>query len=33
VCNAAVNPYYGPLLGIADEAFDKIMSANVKSNI
>ena len=26
VCNAAVNPYYGPLLDITDEAFDKIMS-------
>jgi NAD(P)-dependent dehydrogenase (short-subunit alcohol dehydrogenase family) len=33
VCNAAVNPYYGPLLDITDEAFDKIMAANVKSNI
>ena len=33
VCNAAVNPYYGPLLDITDEAFDKIMSSNVKSNI
>src|SRR5882757_5502176 len=33
VCNAAVNPYYGPLLEITDEAFDKIMSSNVKSNI
>ncbi len=33
VCNAAVNPYYGPLLDITDEAFDKIMNANVKSNI
>jgi NAD(P)-dependent dehydrogenase (short-subunit alcohol dehydrogenase family) len=33
VCNAAVNPYYGPLLGISDEAFDKIMNANVKSNL
>src|ERR1700749_1405102 len=33
VCNAAVNPYYGPLLDIKDEAFDKIMNANVKSNI
>ena len=33
VCNAAVNPYYGPLLDIKDEAFDKIMSSNVKSNI
>src|SRR6202048_4295371 len=25
VCNAAVNPYYGPLLDITDEAFDKII--------
>jgi NAD(P)-dependent dehydrogenase (short-subunit alcohol dehydrogenase family) len=33
VCNAAVNPYYGPLLDITDEAFDKIMASNVKSNI
>ena len=33
VCNAAVNPYYGPLLDIKDEAFDKIMNANVKSNL
>lgn len=33
VCNAAVNPYFGPLLDITDEAFDKIMNANVKSNI
>jgi NAD(P)-dependent dehydrogenase (short-subunit alcohol dehydrogenase family) len=33
VCNAAVNPYYGPLLDIKDDAFDKIMNSNVKSNI
>ena len=33
VCNAAVNPYYGPLLDITEEAFDKIMGSNVKSNI
>ena len=33
VCNAAVNPYYGPLLDITDDAFDKIMGSNVKSNI
>ena len=33
VCNAAVNPYYGPLGDITDEAFDKIMGANVKSNL
>jgi NAD(P)-dependent dehydrogenase (short-subunit alcohol dehydrogenase family) len=33
VCNAAVNPYYGPLGGLPDDAFDKIMNSNVKSNI
>jgi NAD(P)-dependent dehydrogenase (short-subunit alcohol dehydrogenase family) len=33
VCNAAVNPYFGPLGGISDEAFDKIMSSNIKSNL
>jgi NAD(P)-dependent dehydrogenase (short-subunit alcohol dehydrogenase family) len=32
VCNAALNPYYGPQMDIPDEAFDKIMGANVKSN-
>src|SRR5437762_9269747 len=31
VANAAINPYYGPLTGIPDEAFDKILAANVKS--
>ena len=33
VCNAAVNPVYGPLSELPDEAFDKVMGANVKSNI
>jgi NAD(P)-dependent dehydrogenase (short-subunit alcohol dehydrogenase family) len=33
VCNAAVNPVYGPMSKLTDEAFDKIMGANVKSNI
>jgi NAD(P)-dependent dehydrogenase (short-subunit alcohol dehydrogenase family) len=33
VCNAAVNPYYGPTSGLTDDAFDKIMGSNVKSNI
>ena len=32
VCNAAINPYFGPALGVSDEAFDKIMGTNVKSN-
>jgi dehydrogenase/reductase SDR family protein 4 len=31
VANAAANPYYGPLTGIADDAFDKIVTNNVKS--
>ncbi|HET7672559.1 MAG TPA: SDR family oxidoreductase [Burkholderiales bacterium] len=31
VANAASNPYYGPLTGIPDEAFDKIIANNVKS--
>lgn len=33
VCNAAVNPAYGPLGELSDEAFDKIMGSNVKSNL
>ena len=33
VCNAAVNPYFGPLARIPDEAFEKIMNSNVKSNL
>ena len=33
VCNAAVNPYYGPISGIADEGWDRIMNANVRSNL
>lgn len=32
VCNAASNPYYGPMLGISDEQFDKILDNNIKSN-
>ena len=31
VANAATNPYYGPLTGIGDEAFDKIFATNLKS--
>ena len=33
VCNAAVNPVFGPLATLTDEAFDKIMSSNVKAAI
>jgi len=32
VCNAALNPYYGPSKDIPDDAFDKILSSNIKSN-
>ena len=32
VCNAAVNPYFGPMANCPDEAFDKIMGSNVRSN-
>ena len=32
VCNAAVNPYFGPSKDIPDEAFDRIMDCNIKSN-
>ena len=32
VCNAAVNPFYGPMSELPDDAFDKILSVNIKSN-
>jgi NAD(P)-dependent dehydrogenase (short-subunit alcohol dehydrogenase family) len=32
VCNAAVNPYFGPSIDTPDEAYDKVMSSNVRSN-
>lgn len=32
VCNAAVNPYFGTSATIPDEAFDKVLNANIKSN-
>jgi dehydrogenase/reductase SDR family member 4 len=32
VCNAAVNPFYGSLTRLEDEAWDKIMDCNVKSS-
>jgi len=32
VCNAASNPYYGPLAGIADEQFRKILDNNIIAN-
>ena len=32
VCNAASNPYYGPLAGISDEQFRKVLDNNIVSN-
>ncbi len=32
VGNAGVNPFYGPMSKLPDEAYDKIMSTNVKAN-
>ena len=32
VCNAASNPYYGPMAGISDEQFRKIFDNNVLSS-
>lgn len=31
VCNAAINPYFGPSQEISDSAFDKVMHANIGS--
>jgi NAD(P)-dependent dehydrogenase (short-subunit alcohol dehydrogenase family) len=33
VCNAASNPYYGPMAGLPDEAFHKILQNNIVSNL
>ena len=32
VCNAASNPYYGPMENIGDEQFEKILQNNIISN-
>jgi NAD(P)-dependent dehydrogenase (short-subunit alcohol dehydrogenase family) len=32
VCNAASNPYFGPMSGIADDQFEKILQNNIISN-
>ena len=32
VCNAASNPYYGPMAGITDEQFEKILRNNLLSS-
>ena len=31
VCNAAANPYYGPMSGITDEQFRKVLDSNIIS--
>jgi len=33
VCNAAVSPYYGPLLGMSREAFDVSVNGNLRSAV
>lgn len=33
VCNAAVNPIYGPMSQVTDEAFAKVIDSNVRSNL
>ena len=32
VCNAASNPYYGPMSGISDDQFEKVLQNNIISN-
>ena len=32
VCNAATNPFFGSIKDIPDDAFEKIMNNNIKSN-
>lgn len=33
VCNAAVNPFYGPMSRIPDDAFAKVLDVNIRSNV
>ncbi len=33
VCNAAINPYFGPLAEIPDDAYDQTMNANLRANL
>jgi NAD(P)-dependent dehydrogenase (short-subunit alcohol dehydrogenase family) len=33
VCNAASNPYYGPMSGLPDETFNKVLHNNIVSNL
>lgn len=32
VCNAASNPYFGPMAGVSDDQFSKILQNNIVSN-
>jgi NAD(P)-dependent dehydrogenase (short-subunit alcohol dehydrogenase family) len=33
VCNAAINPYYGPIEDTPDEIFDRMMTVNIRCNL
>jgi len=33
VCNAAINPHYGPLEELTDQVFERMMTNNVLSNL
>ena len=33
VCNAAANPYYGPMVDVPDGAYNKTMENNIKRNL
>ena len=33
VCNAAINPHYGPLEDLTDQVFERMMTNNVLSNL
>lgn len=33
VCNAAVNPHFGPMSTLTDDAFSKVIDSNVRSNL
>jgi NAD(P)-dependent dehydrogenase (short-subunit alcohol dehydrogenase family) len=33
VCNAAVNPFYGPMSKLPDDAFTKVLDVNIRSNV
>jgi len=33
VCNAAINPHHGPIDTLTDEAFERMMTNNVQSNL